>query len=459
MANREERKTRNERIAEMLASGEGLKDFYRFTAQNPHIDLHDACQIVLSRPKASICFYIDEWNSMGRRVTKNRKGISFYDTDGNKQVVFDLHDTHGDKRYRRLIFPLRRLLYGLDELNGTSLAESNRRDYGKILTGVAAYLEANDYFTEDERRNSLLSEGVAYSLYCKTGFPKDSEISLSGMPYGLDENARLFKEVYLLAELAKEDISAAYERRINTPQIIDDIEEETVSDEPVIPEQFEQAFSGEQKEPATTEKTAEQGITEPDEFFEKEEEPEPCVNPLYARYTVSVSEPEQMDEIGDQIGGMPLVEVVRSPQLLVDTFLRLQRTVRAVSWGLVALLGVVSVVVIGNTIRLTVFARRREITIMKYVGATNAFIRLPFFVEGMTVGILAGLLSSGLVLGAYAALAERAAAMLQGVEFMDPGMVLPLTAVWPVVLGGFLLFGILLGSVGTTLSMRKYLNV
>lgn len=182
-------------------------------------------------------------------------------------------------------------------------------------------------------------------------------------------------------------------------------------------------------------------------------------NPLYARYTVSVSEPEQMDAIGDQISEMKLVEVVRSPQLLVDTFLRLQRTVRAVSWGLVALLGVVSVVVIGNTIRLTVFARRREITIMKYVGATNAFIRLPFFVEGVTVGILAGLLSSGLVLGAYAALADRAAVMLQGVEFMDPGMVLPLTAVWPIVLGGFLLFGILLGSLGTTLSMRKYLNV
>lgn len=182
-------------------------------------------------------------------------------------------------------------------------------------------------------------------------------------------------------------------------------------------------------------------------------------NPLYARYTVSVSEPEQMEAIGEQISGMPLVEVVRSPQLLVDTFLRLQRTVRAVSWGLVALLGIVSVVVIGNTIRLTVFARRREITIMKYVGATNAFIRLPFFVEGVTVGVLAGLLSSGLVLGAYAALADRAAGMLQGMEFMGPDMVLPLTAVWPLVLGGFLLFGILLGSLGTTLSMRKYLNV
>lgn len=182
-------------------------------------------------------------------------------------------------------------------------------------------------------------------------------------------------------------------------------------------------------------------------------------NPLYARYTVSVSDPEQMQAIGEQIGGMPLVEVVRSPQLLVDTFLRLQRTVRAVSWGVVVLLGIVSVVVIGNTIRLTVFARRREITIMKYVGATNAFIRLPFFVEGLTVGILAGLLSSGLVLGAYAALADRAAAMLQGMEFMGPEMVLPLMAVWPPVLGGFLLFGVLLGSLGTTISMRKYLNV
>lgn len=182
-------------------------------------------------------------------------------------------------------------------------------------------------------------------------------------------------------------------------------------------------------------------------------------NPLYARYTVSVSDPAQMDAISEEIGTMSLVEVVRSPQLLVDTFLRLQQTVRTVSWSLVALLGVVSVVVIGNTIRLTVFARRREINIMKYVGATNAFIRLPFFVEGVTVGLLAGLVSSGLVLSAYAALADRMAGMLEGVEFMDPGMILPLSAVWPIVLGGFLLFGVVLGSLGTTLSMRKYLNV
>ena len=98
----EKKKSRNEQIAELLRNGEKLKNFYRFTAQNPHIELHDACQIVLARPKASVCMYIDEWNELGRRVTQGRKGIMFYDADGNKQYVYDLHDTHGDRRYRRL---------------------------------------------------------------------------------------------------------------------------------------------------------------------------------------------------------------------------------------------------------------------------------------------------------------------------------------------------------------------
>lgn len=295
MQNKEIKKSRNEQIAELLASGERLKDFYRFTAQNPHIDLHDACQIVLARPKASICFYMDEWNEMGRRVTKNRRGIQFYDTDGNKQYVFDLHDTHGDKRYRRLIFPMRRLLYGLDELNGTEIAESNRRDYSKVLSGVAEYLDDNGYFTADEQRNTLLAEGVAYSLYSKTGFPKDGNITLRGMPYDLDENARLFKEVYLLTELAKEDISAAYERRINTPQIIDDIEEETVSDEPVSvgePEKqeipAEELAASEEVQPA--ELTSAVQLTESETKEPEPHEEERYINPLYERYMAAQRE-------------------------------------------------------------------------------------------------------------------------------------------------------------------------
>ena len=278
-------KTRNEQIAELLASGERLKDFYRFTAQNPHIDLHDACQIVLARPKASVCFYMDEWNELGRRVTKNRRGIQFYDADGNKQYVFDLHDTYGDKRYRRLIYPMCRLLYGLDEQNGTKIADSNRRDYSKILTGVAQYLDDNGYFTDEERRNSLIAEGVAYSLYSKTGFPKDGNITLRGMPYGLDENARLFREIYILTETAKEDISSAYERFINRPQVIDDIEEETVSDDPTLTKNPVQEEISDSAEPAGTEEE----IPEPEEP-ETQEETTFAVNPLYERYMAAQRE-------------------------------------------------------------------------------------------------------------------------------------------------------------------------
>ena len=68
---------RNRAIQEMLTSGEGLKTFYRFVANNPHIALHDACQIVIERPSASICFSFEEWNAQGRRVTKGRKGIPY----------------------------------------------------------------------------------------------------------------------------------------------------------------------------------------------------------------------------------------------------------------------------------------------------------------------------------------------------------------------------------------------
>lgn len=286
-------KTRNEQIAELLASGEKIKDFYRFAAQNTHMDLHDACQIVLARPKASICFYIDEWNEMGRRVTKDRKGIPFYDTDGNKQIVFDLHDTHGDKRYRRLIFPMRKLLYGLDELNDTELAESNRSDYSKILSGVAKYLDENGYFTEDARRNSIIAEGVAYSLYSKTGFPKDNNISLRGMPYSLSENARLFKEIYLLTDAVREDISVAYEIWKATPQVIDDIEEEVVSDEPVPVKEHEKPVISEMptvEEPKTSEPNQAVQLSESEEESASHEE---RINPMYSRYmTVQQERPE-----------------------------------------------------------------------------------------------------------------------------------------------------------------------
>jgi len=225
---------RNAKIASMLSDGEQLKNFYRFIAQNPYINLHDACQIIIERPDATVCNSMEEWNALGRRVTKGRKAISYYDHDGYKQFVFDAVDTHGEERYQRPIFPLKRLLIGLDELNGTSLYGDLRGDYRKIHNGVYAYLEKSGALTGDEQHDNLLSEGVAFSLYCKTGFPKTVGIHLRGLPYSYRENAEFVKEMYIQSELLAEEIDEAYEGKLQEVKVIDDTEEETVTDEPII---------------------------------------------------------------------------------------------------------------------------------------------------------------------------------------------------------------------------------
>ena len=239
---------RNRAIQAMMTDGEQLKTFYRFVANNPHIALHDACQIVIERPNASVCFSFEEWNAQGRRVTKGRKGIPYYDSDGNKYFVFDVADTHGENRYRRITQPVKKILDGLDLLNGTEIAESNRGDYRIMLSGVVTYLGQNDFLTEnDEVRNRLIAEGVAYSLYSTTGFPKERGITLKGYPYGLQDNADLFREVQKATEVLQQDINDAIYNKQNEVPVIDDIDEEYVSDEPVIPKADEKPAIEEEK--------------------------------------------------------------------------------------------------------------------------------------------------------------------------------------------------------------------
>ena len=239
---------RNRAIQAMMTDGEQLKTFYRFVVNNPHIPLHDACQIVIERPNASVCFSFEEWNAQGRRVTKGRKGIPYYDGDGNKYFVFDVTDTHGENRYRRITQPVKKILDGLDLLNGTEIADSNRGDYRIMLSGVVTYLGQNDFLTEnDEIRNRLIAEGVAYSLYSTTGFPKERGITLKGYPYGLQDNADLFREVQKAVEVLQQDINDAIYNKQNEVPVIDDIDEEYVSDEPVIPKADEQPAEQEEK--------------------------------------------------------------------------------------------------------------------------------------------------------------------------------------------------------------------
>ena len=274
---------RNAKIAAMLESGEGLKNFYRFIAQNEYINLHDACQIVVERPDATVCNTLEEWNAMGRRVIKGRKSIAYYDHDGYKQFVFDANDTYGDGRYQRPILPLKHLLIGLDELNGTNAYEDSRSDYRKVHNGVYIYLEKQNELTGDEQYDRLLAEGIAYSLYCKTGFPKMQNIRLHGLPYSYRENAAFVKELYIRSELLAEELEEAYQSKQSEVEVINDIDEETVSDEPIV-----QSEPAEQTE---TQEQPEQDVETADEIRASEQESEnlapeqgAAVSPVYRQY-------------------------------------------------------------------------------------------------------------------------------------------------------------------------------
>ena len=182
-------------------------------------------------------------------------------------------------------------------------------------------------------------------------------------------------------------------------------------------------------------------------------------NPMPQMFRVSVQDVGQMQSIVEQIQALPNVDEVSAAFDTASTFLSLQRVVNYICIGLVLVLALVSIVVISNTIRITVFARRKEIAIMKLVGATNGFIRFPFFVEGTASGLLAAAISSGIVCGAYYALYRWYLEHPTNIGHLFGGTLVPLQQVWYFVVGGFVVFGFVLCGIGTATSIRKHLNV
>lgn len=182
-------------------------------------------------------------------------------------------------------------------------------------------------------------------------------------------------------------------------------------------------------------------------------------NPFSANYRVVIQDISQLEQITDQLGQIEGVATVSAPLELSHAFTSIQKVVSYGSYGLVAVLAIVSIVVINNTIRITVFARRKEIGIMKLVGATNGFIRFPFFVEGTTSGLISAAIASGIVCGAYYALCQWYAENPSNFSQMFGGQLVPLSSVWYYIVVGFVVLGFVLCGIGTATSIRKHLNV
>ena len=176
-------------------------------------------------------------------------------------------------------------------------------------------------------------------------------------------------------------------------------------------------------------------------------------NPFPASFEVQVDQPERIAKLVPQIEKMPGVETARFGQEAVKNLFRLTRILRLGGLLLIFLLAVATLFIISNTIRITVFARRREVNIMKYVGATDSFIRCPFILEGMLMGFTGALLAALALNQLYLAAQERIYGMLA---------FFPLLPYWPMmgILGaGLVLVGTLIGALGSMLSLQRFLKV
>ena len=182
-------------------------------------------------------------------------------------------------------------------------------------------------------------------------------------------------------------------------------------------------------------------------------------NPFKANYRVSLSYMSQMSAISQQFQTIPGVYSVSAPVEMTNTFVEIQKVVTKGGQAIIAVLMIVSIITVGSTIRLSVFARRREIEIMKYVGATNAMVTLPFFMEGLTMGLISGAITSAAGIGGYYYIVEASSTFGGLWEMLMGAALVPVENVWPTILTYSLAGGALVGALGSTFSIRKHLNV
>lgn len=180
-------------------------------------------------------------------------------------------------------------------------------------------------------------------------------------------------------------------------------------------------------------------------------------NPLGDSFVVTLLHLEKADEVKDQISALENIKEITAKDKVVNALVNIANGVKIVSLVILILLIVISIFIIANTIKLTVHARRKEISIMKYVGATNGFIRWPFIVEGVIIGVAAALISILLLGLGYNFIVDR---IVSSTIASTMGLsILTFQSIFGLVIAVYLSLGIGIGAVGSIISMRKYLEV
>lgn len=180
-------------------------------------------------------------------------------------------------------------------------------------------------------------------------------------------------------------------------------------------------------------------------------------NPFPASYFVTLTDLSKNAEVQEKIKQLDNVDDLSTDNDVIAKLATLARTIQIVTLVLLLILVAISIFIISYTIKLTVYARRREISIMKYVGATNGFIRGPFIVEGIIIGIISALITLILIGFAYNGVLSQimSSAVMRSISIS----LYTFQALFAKVLIVYLILGIGIGTLGSIISMNKYLKV
>lgn len=174
-------------------------------------------------------------------------------------------------------------------------------------------------------------------------------------------------------------------------------------------------------------------------------------------YIVTLTDLSLNNQVYDAVKSLDTVREIQNKGDTIEMLSKIGSTIQFITFVIFAILILISLFIISNTIKLTVHARRKEISIMKYVGGTNGFIRTPFIIEGIIIGLLSGIISILIVGGGYnyiaSGLAQSATWQKLSINLLSFG------DMFGQIVLVYMLLGVGIGIIGSSISMRKYLEV
>ncbi len=175
-------------------------------------------------------------------------------------------------------------------------------------------------------------------------------------------------------------------------------------------------------------------------------------NPLRNSFSITIGDLSQFENASTAIAELDEIAYVRDTQEVVSVLLSLRKVIQVLGMWIMVILGLVSLFIISNTIKIAMYNRKNEINIMKYVGATNWFIRWPFVFEGLFIGVLAATICFALQWYIYNYLFTT---LFAGINFIE---LVPFSQLYVDIIVIFVVIGVVVGIFGSMTSIRKYLH-